>query len=90
MAMSMPKIGKAYAFVRRQGQALEYTEFTRFSDGSGCVAEGGCIHGNDKLGAMPWLTSRPWASKSFERPKRVDLFPTTDRQAMAWRPDAQG
>lgn len=45
--MNKPKIGKPYVFVRRQGQAVEYTEFTRYSDGSAGFTEGGFIRGYD-------------------------------------------
>jgi len=38
--MNKPKIGKVYVFVRRHGDALEHTEFTRFEDSAGFATDG--------------------------------------------------
>lgn len=39
--MKNPKIGKAYTFIRKRGEAFEHTDFTRHGDGSsGFLADG--------------------------------------------------
>ena len=91
--MNKPRIGKAYVLVRRQGQAVEYTEFTRYSDGSACFTEGGFIQGNDNAADAWRHTLAHLAALGFEElgeAKARGLVPPDWQAGVAWRPDAQG